>query len=180
MPAAEAGVHHPRGLNARKLMSNPSPQPAQAAGPLVELRQVHKSFQEGLSERRVLDGVDLSIGAGETVALVGRSGSGKSTLLHLISGIDLPDQGSVHLSDERVSSLSSEQRTRLRRRSIGFVFQFFNLIPTLNVEENVLLPMELAGRLDGESRDRAREALEQMGLADRLGAFPDVLSGGEQ
>ncbi|MBI3928129.1 MAG: ABC transporter ATP-binding protein [Armatimonadetes bacterium] len=147
---------------------------------MVELRAVHKAYLEGSGLRTVLEGVDLSISAGETVALFGRSGSGKSTLLHLVSGIDLPDRGEVVVHGAALSRMSEKERTLFRRSHIGFVFQFFNLVPTLTVEENVLLPLELTGQLDPKHRRRALELLERVGLAQRARSYPDILSGGEQ
>jgi putative ABC transport system ATP-binding protein len=122
----------------------------------------------------------LLIERGEWVFLLGRSGSGKSTLLNLIAGIDLPDRGEVIVDAKVLNRLSERERTLFRRNDIGFVFQFYNLIPTLTVEENVLLPLELTGALTAELRERARELLGQVGLAERAGSFPDRLSGGEQ
>ena len=114
------------------------------------------------------------------MALLGPSGSGKSTLLNLVSGIDTPDAGSIEIDGVRVTELGERDRTLFRRSHIGFVFQFFNLLPTLTVEENLLLPLELKGRLDAAARGRARELLDHVGLADRAATFPDRLSGGEQ
>ena len=148
--------------------------------PIVELRGICKGFREGERERIVFHDASLLIDRGEWVFLLGRSGSGKSTLLNLISGIDLPDQGEVVVDARVLNRLRERDRTLFRRNSIGFVFQFYNLIPTLTVEENVLLPLELAGHLTPELRDRARDLLEQVGLADRAASFPDRLSGGEQ
>ena len=130
--------------------------------------------------RMVLDGASLRIGPGERVAILGPSGSGKSTLLNLICGIDLPDSGSVTVGDVDLTALSEVERTRFRRRHIGFVFQFFNLLPTLTVLENLLLPLELKGPVAAEDAERALRLLERVGLADRSDAFPDRLSGGEQ
>lgn len=147
----------------------------------VQVRSVSKAFDEGAGRRPVLIDFALSVAEGERVALVGRSGSGKSTLLNVIAGIDRPDQGSVVIDDVVVSNLSERERTLFRRRHIGFVFQFFNLLPTLTVEENVLLPLELVGRGgDLRARERVRGLIDAVGLGDRLGAFPDRLSGGEQ
>jgi putative ABC transport system ATP-binding protein len=151
-----------------------------APEPLVQLRGISKGFVEGGLLHPVLEGVDLDVAAGEIVTLLGRSGSGKSTLLNLLSGIDLPTAGQVLLRGEDLARLTERERTLLRRHQIGFVFQFFNLIPTLTVEENLLLPLELAGRLDRRQRERALGLLDFVGLADRLGSYPDVLSGGEQ
>ena len=147
---------------------------------MVELSRVVKSYREGESERVVLRGVDLSVAAGEIVVLLGRSGSGKSTLLNLVSGIDRPTSGIVRVEGVEVAALSETARTRLRRRRIGFIFQFFNLIPTLTVEENLRLPLELNGVDGAPGRARALDLLGEVGLADRAASFPDRLSGGEQ
>jgi putative ABC transport system ATP-binding protein len=150
------------------------------AAPAVELRRLTKVYREGESERLVFRDVDAVIHAGEIVVLLGRSGSGKSTLLNLVSGIDLPTSGTVLVDGVDLGAMSDAERTRLRRRRIGFVFQSFNLIPLLTVEENVLLPLELNGRADAAGRARARDLLARVGLADRAASFPDRLSGGEQ
>jgi putative ABC transport system ATP-binding protein len=146
----------------------------------IELRGVTKVYSEGASRRTVFEGVDLRVRRGEFVVVIGRSGSGKSTLLNLISGIDLATAGSVVVLGRELERASEEERTLLRRAHIGFVFQFFNLIPTLSVLENLLLPLELQGRLDGAARDRARQLLREVGLDGRASSFPDRLSGGEQ
>src|SRR6185369_1208810 len=117
---------------------------------------------------------------GEIAVLVGKSGTGKSTLLNLLSGIDLPSSGEVVIDGVSLTRLTERERTLFRRDKIGFVFQFFNLIPTLTVEENLLLPMELKGRIGPEQRRAALALLAEVGLADRAGSFPDLLSGGEQ
>ena len=147
---------------------------------LVELKGICKSFREGERERTVFHDASLVVAPGEWVFLLGRSGSGKSTLLNLISGIDLPDRGDVVVDDRALNRLNERERTLFRRNSIGFVFQFYNLIPTLSVEENILLPLELTRRLTPLLRGRARELLEQVGLSERAASFPDRLSGGEQ
>ncbi len=146
--------------------------------PLVELRGVVKSYREGDRLHRVLDGVEARLGRGEITILLGRSGSGKSTLLNLLSGIDLPDEGEVMVDGTAINRLSEAARTRYRRRDVGFIFQFFNLIPTLTVAENLLLPLELNRQSD--RGHRVAELLAEVGLADRAGSFPDVLSGGER
>jgi putative ABC transport system ATP-binding protein len=151
-----------------------------AGGPLIELRALTRVFEEGEQRRAVLQDVDGSIARGEFVALLGRSGSGKSTLLNLISGIDQPTSGEVVIDGRSMTRLSEHERTLFRRRHIGFIFQFFNLIPTLTVEENLLLPLELNGRTGKAERRAALELLAAVGLADRAAAFPDRLSGGEQ
>jgi putative ABC transport system ATP-binding protein len=147
---------------------------------VLALRGLYRQFREGDTVRRVLDGLDLDVGRGECVALLGRSGSGKSTLLNLVSGIDHPDAGSVIIDGRDLTRMNERDRTLFRRRHIGFVYQFFNLIPTLSVEENLLLPLELNRNDSGEARRAARELLQAVGLEQRLGAFPDHLSGGEQ
>ena len=150
---------------------------------LVRLDALGKSYSEAGEEKRVLEAVDCSIAAGQFICLLGKSGSGKSTLLNLISGIDRPSQGRVFIreqgSEVELTALNEHQRTLFRRRNIGIVFQFFNLIPTLTVLENVALPVELAGR-DRKGHRRAKDLLERVGLGDRLDSFPDRLSGGEQ
>ncbi len=128
----------------------------------------------------MLDGADAVLGRGEAVALLGPSGSGKSTLLNLVSGIDRPDGGRVVVGGTDLTALSERERTLFRRRHIGFVFQFFNLVPTLTVLENLLLPLELTGRVARDDRLRAEALLEEVGLPDRADAFPDRLSGGER
>jgi putative ABC transport system ATP-binding protein len=143
----------------------------------VRLRGVTKAYEDGAARHDVLTGIDLDIAPGELVALLGPSGSGKSTLLNIIAGLDAPDSGGVEVSGRDLGGMTERARTLLRRRDIGFVFQFFNLIPTLTVLENVLLPLELTGRRDAVA---ARTLLERVGLADRARAFPEELSGGEQ
>ena len=150
------------------------------ASPVLELRNVTRTFDEGGKSRSVLRGANAEVQRGEIAVLIGRSGSGKSTLLHLIAGMDRPTAGDVLLEGVSVPGLSEHERTLLRRRRIGFVFQFFNLIPTLTVEENLRLPLELSGKTSAADFERARALLAEVGLADRGGAFPDRLSGGEQ
>jgi len=144
---------------------------------LVRLDRVTKDYSEGRELRHVLKDASLEVAEGEFVAIRGRSGSGKSTVLNLVAGIDRPSSGEIYVAGNALSRLGPRERTLLRRDQIGFVFQFFNLIPTLSVLENVLLPAELSGR--DESR-RAAGLLERVGLADRAASFPDHLSGGEQ
>jgi putative ABC transport system ATP-binding protein len=146
----------------------------------VELRQVSKSYREGQAERLVLRDVSMTMARGEIVVVVGRSGSGKSTLLNLIAGIDRPTAGTVVVNGTDLTALDEQARTRFRRRHIGVIFQFFNLIPLLTVEENVLLPLDLNGRADAAGVARTRALLERVGLAGRGSSFPEQLSGGEQ
>jgi putative ABC transport system ATP-binding protein len=128
----------------------------------------------------VLDGADANIATGSTVAVTGRSGSGKSTLLNLISGIDRADAGSIELDGQEISALREPDRTLFRRKHIGFVYQFFNLVPTLDVEENVRLVLELNGIGGAQARQRSAQMLTEVGLGDRLRSSVDKLSGGEQ
>jgi putative ABC transport system ATP-binding protein len=148
--------------------------------PLIELRDLTKAYEEGSRQRMVLCGANASFVRGELAVLVGRSGTGKSTLLNLLSGIDQPDSGEVIIDGVSLSILSERERTLFRRDRIGFVFQFFNLIPTLTVEENLLLPLELKGKVSRGQRETALHLLEEVGLADRAASYPDRLSGGEQ
>jgi putative ABC transport system ATP-binding protein len=147
-------------------------------GPLVSIDALTKTYREGESEHVVLAGASAAIGEGEIVALLGPSGSGKSTLLNLIGGLDSPTSGDVTIGGVALTSLDERARTLFRRRHIGFVFQFYNLIPTLTVGENVQFPLELVER-DADPA-RALALLERVGLAHRAHSFPDRLSGGEQ
>jgi putative ABC transport system ATP-binding protein len=148
--------------------------------PIVRIEKLQKSFQEGRKNRLVLDNVQASFITGEFVVLLGRSGSGKSTLLNLISGIEKPDGGDISINNITITQLSERERTLFRRDHIGFIFQFFNLIPTLTVLENITLPQELAGKKPTAVQSHALHLLQQVGLADRHNTFPDKLSGGEQ
>ena len=142
---------------------------------------VDKAYREGGRARVVFRGLTASIGHGGMTALLGRSGSGKSTLLNLLGAIDVADAGRVSVGGVDLGALGERERTLWRRREVGIVFQFFNLIPTLDVRENVMLPLELAGVLRaGASEARALEMLAAVGLADRGASFPEALSGGEQ
>jgi putative ABC transport system ATP-binding protein len=147
---------------------------------MIQLSRVTKTYKEGDRDHVVLDAVDVEVAVDEWVALLGPSGSGKTTLLNLVSGIDLPDAGEVHVGGLTLNDLSERERTLFRRKSIGFVFQSFNLLPTLTVEENLLLPLELVGRDVRAERPALRGLLDEVGLADRLGTFPDRLSTGER
>lgn len=150
------------------------------APPIIRLERVSKSFEEAGRDRVVLHEVSATFAPGEFVVLVGKSGSGKSTLLNLVSGIDTPSSGEVWVAGQDITRLSEHDRTLFRREHIGFIFQFFNLVPTLTVFENLLLPLELNGRTGARDRDNALDLLRQVGLADRRNAYPDKLSGGEQ
>jgi putative ABC transport system ATP-binding protein len=147
---------------------------------VLVLNQLCRTFYEGGRAHRVLDRADARIGAGEAVAIVGRSGSGKSTLLNLVSGIDRPDSGTVEFEGRDLTALVEPARTLFRRSRVGFVYQFFNLIPTLDVEENVRLVLELNGVRGAAARERSASMLREVGLGDRLNSAVDKLSGGEQ
>jgi putative ABC transport system ATP-binding protein len=147
---------------------------------VLSVKQLCRSFREGGREHRVLDQADARFANGEVVAVIGRSGSGKSTLLNLISGIDRPDSGTVEIDGLDVTALTEPRLTLFRRKHIGFVYQFFNLVPTLDVEENVRLVLELNGVRGGEARERSSAMLKEVGLGDRAHSLVDTLSGGEQ
>ena len=144
----------------------------------LELQGLYKSYFDGSGDHHILKGADLNIEKGETVAILGSSGSGKSTLLNLIAGIDLPDQGEVRIDGKSLGQMSEKNRTLLRRRTMGFVFQSFNLIPTLNVYENLMLPLEL--NQISKNSGIVSQMLEALGLKGREESHPDRLSGGEQ
>jgi putative ABC transport system ATP-binding protein len=147
---------------------------------VLRIRDLSRSFREGQRLRRVLDHVDADIEAGEVVAIIGRSGSGKSTLLNLVSGIDRADGGTIEFAGRTVSALAEPERTLFRRKHVGFVYQLFNLLPTLDVEENVRLVLELNGIRGAAARNKSQAALAEVGLSERLHSAVDVLSGGEQ
>lgn len=147
---------------------------------LIRFENVTKQFQEGDKTRAVLKDLNATIRYGEFVAIVGRSGSGKSTMLNLLAGLDVPTTGDIWIDGTRISALNDHDRTIFRRDRIGFVFQFFNLIPTLTVRENVLLTAELNGWQESKARARVQDLLDAVGLGDRIDVFPDKLSGGEQ
>jgi len=145
---------------------------------MIELLKVTKKVTSGSEKLTILHALDLQIKRGEFVSITGPSGSGKSTLLGIIAGLDAPSGGSVLIDDEDITSMSEDRLARLRRSKIGFVFQSFHLIPTLTAEENILIPLEIAGARDAKSR--ARELLAEVELTNRGHHYPSQLSGGEQ
>ena len=147
---------------------------------LITITGLSKSFEEAGKIRAVLHDITTSFERGEFVALLGKSGSGKSTLLNLLGGIDSPSAGQISIAGIELTGLPEHQRTLFRRKHIGFIFQFYNLLPTLTVGENVLLPLELNGMMGRVEQERAFELLDRVGLADRRDSYPDRLSGGEQ
>jgi len=151
-----------------------------AAPPVLVARDLAKVYGEGAGAVRALDGASLEIARGEIVAIMGPSGSGKSTMLHLLGALETPSAGTISLGGERYDGLDDAGLTAVRRDRIGFVFQFFNLLPALSAEENVLLPALIAGESADAVRARARSLLERVGLGHRVGHLPSELSGGEQ
>ncbi len=148
--------------------------------PLLELRDVWKSYPSGEDRLDVLRGVDLVVAEGEWVGILGPSGSGKSTLLHIAAGLDQPDRGDVRLAGRSIVGLNRTEMARLRRETLGFVFQFHHLMPDLSALDNVVLPLLLRGYPPEEAREEAARMLETLGLGERLDHSPDRLSGGEQ
>jgi putative ABC transport system ATP-binding protein len=146
---------------------------------VISLVGVAKSF-DGKRKVTALEGIDLQVARGEMLSIVGASGSGKSTLLNLIGGLDRPSAGEIRIDGRAIASLSDDELTRLRRDKIGFIFQFFNLLPSLNCLENVALPLHLKGIPNKKTTERARELLELVQLGQRLDHLPDELSGGER
>ncbi len=149
--------------------------------PLIHTREIEKVYRLGRVDVRALRGVDIDIEEGEYVAIVGPSGSGKSTLMHILGCLDSPTSGSYHLDGQDVSSLHGRALARVRNRKVGFVFQTFNLMPRMTVDENVALPLQYRGGYTRRARlRRARELLDRLGLGERIGHRPDELSGGER
>jgi putative ABC transport system ATP-binding protein len=146
---------------------------------LLQAQNLKKTFARGNQAVEALKNVSLSVGKGEFVSIMGPSGSGKSTLLHLVGGLDRPTEGSIRLQGQSIETYSDRELSEFRRRRLGFIFQFFNLLPTLSALENVALPLLLDGKHLSEVEGKARSLLEGMGLGSRLGHRPDQLSGGE-
>jgi len=148
--------------------------------PLIEIRDLHKVYQMGTEEVRALDGVDLDLERGEYVAIMGASGSGKSTLMNLLGCLDTPSSGHYRLNDTPVEELDDEALAAIRNKEIGFVFQTFNLLPRTSALENVELPLVYAGMPRRQRREQAKEALDKVGLGDRMDHRPNELSGGQR
>ncbi len=148
---------------------------------VIEIRNVSKKYTLGEKSFLALDQVDLTVGKGEYIAIVGKSGSGKSTLLNLLGGIDSPTEGSILINGEDISAMGEKKLSRFRGENIGFVFQFFQLMPTLTVMENVIMPMDFSRRIpSAEKNARAKSLLAKVGMASHADKFPSALSGGEQ
>lgn len=148
--------------------------------PVLEARQIRKQYKMGEHQVHALAGIELQVEKGEFMAIMGPSGSGKSTLLHLLGGLDIPTDGNIILAGQPLDSLSEKKATLVRRHNVGFVFQFFNLLPTLSAEENILLPVIIDGKDPRKYKDRLDSLLELVNLMDRRHHKPDQLSGGEQ
>jgi putative ABC transport system ATP-binding protein len=154
---------------------------SQIKGPIIELHQVVKKYQGKASSVTALKSIDLQIGAGEFVAVLGKSGAGKTTLVNLISGIDRTTSGEIRVAGTAVHALSEDDRAAWRGRNVGVVFQFFQLLPTLTVMQNVMLPMDFAHRYSlREQKERALRLLDQVGIADHAHKLPSAMSGGQQ
>ena len=147
---------------------------------VIETRGLRKSYRSGTRDQLVLSDIDLQVRAGEFVVIVGRSGSGKSTLLNLLGAMDQASSGEVLVNGQDITRLDEEERTLFRRRHVGFVFQAYNLLPTLTVAENLLLPLQLNQQDDHQANGRIQHLLEELGIGDKSGVYSDQLSGGER
>lgn len=151
-----------------------------AGTPLILMQQVGKDYQTPAGTFTALSGIDLAIGRGEFLAIVGKSGSGKSTLINLLTGIDRASTGSIAVAGEAITGKSESELAGWRGRNVGIVFQFFQLLPTLTIAENIMLPMDLCGTYAGSRRSRSLELLEKVGIREQADKFPSALSGGQQ
>lgn len=150
------------------------------SGPLIVMSGVGKSYETPAGTFAALSGIDINIARGDFLAIVGKSGSGKSTLINLLTGIDRASTGSITVSGEPITGKSETALATWRGRNVGIVFQFFQLLPTLTIAENIMLPMDLCGTYAGKRRERALELLEKVGIRDQADKFPSALSGGQQ
>ena len=148
--------------------------------PLIEFKDVYKIYQMGDSEVRAVDGISMTVNKGEFLAIVGQSGSGKSTCMNIIGCLDVPTSGSYFLDGKDVSHMTDDEQAEIRNRKLGFIFQQYNLIPKLNVRQNVELPLLYAGLSEKEQQEKAMEALERVELSDKANNMPSQLSGGQQ
>lgn len=147
---------------------------------IIEIKEICKSFGEKDNRIQVLNNVSLTVGRGEFISLMGASGSGKSTLLYLIGGLDSPDSGEILLEGRDISKMRDNELSKLRREGMSFVFQFFNLVQNLTVEDNILLPLVMDGKSPKKYRERLDSILETVGLSDKCKSYPNQLSGGQQ
>lgn len=147
---------------------------------IIEIKDVCKSFGEKDNRTQVLNHISLTAGKGGFISLMGASGSGKSTLLYLLGGLDTPDSGEIFLDGRDISKMRDKELSRLRREGLGFVFQFFNLVQNLTVEDNILLPLVMDGKSPKKYRERLNGILEAVGLSDKRKSYPNQLSGGQQ
>lgn len=147
---------------------------------VIEAKNLYKTFQLGNNDVEILKDINVDIKKGEFVSIMGPSGSGKSTLLYLLGGLDKPTSGSIKINEKELSVMNDKEESIMRRRDVGFVFQFYNLIPNLNIEENIMLPILLDGKKIKDYKDRLNEILEIVGLNDRRQHTPRELSGGQQ
>lgn len=147
---------------------------------VIELKDLHKTYNSSQKELEVLKGIDLTVHEGEFVSIMGPSGSGKSTLLYLMGGLETPTKGDILIKDVVINTLSDKMQSKLRQEDIGFVFQFYNLVPHLNIEENILLPVIIQGKKRKDYLKTLKTLLEQVGLTDKRKAYPKELSGGQQ
>lgn len=150
------------------------------SGVVLQLSAINRTFRQGRNELEVLRSIDMTVHAGELVALVGPSGAGKSTLLHIAGLLERPDRGDISICGEQCLGMSDDERTRVRRDHLGFVYQYHHLLPEFNALENVVIPQMVAGVAKGEAKERARELIRLMGLSEREQHRPARLSGGEQ
>lgn len=147
---------------------------------IIEIKDICKSFGKKDNRTQVLNHISLTAGKGEFISLMGASGSGKSTLLYLLGGLDTPDSGEIFLDGRDISKMRDKELSRLRREGLGFVFQFFNLVQNLTVEDNILLPLVMDGKSPKKYRERLNGILETVGLSDKRKSYPNQLSGGQQ